>query len=231
MAQATAPAGRDSSSATRTPEYRYQGQASIEELGDLCHDLRQPIAAIEAAVWAALTDPDASSEVRNWLDRVLLEADRLAGLVDSAASGACARLVDLPELLVEAAAYWDRAVPTQVRHRASAATHVAPVVADPVMLRRAVDNLVGNAARAAGSSGRVEMTATSMADGTWVSVEVDDDGPGFDRKPAGFAGLGLRLVEQTIERYDGRVEIDSSPLGGARLRLLLPAGDTRKAVS
>ncbi len=231
MAEAMARAERDQSSVARTPEHQHQQRAPVGEFGEWCHDLRRPIAAIEAAVWAALTDPDVGTEVRRWLDRVLLEADRLAVLVDSAAGGVCVRLVDLSELLAEAGAYWDRAVPAQVRHRSGTAAPLAPVVADPVMLRRVVDNLVANAAQATGSSGRVELTATPMADDGWMAVEVDDDGAGFAGKPANSAGLGLKIVQETVERFDGRVEIGSSPLGGARLRLLLPAAHTQQGMS
>jgi signal transduction histidine kinase len=68
-------------------------------------------------------------------------------------------------------------------------------------------------------------------------LTVDDDGPGIDpalqqrifergerldeRQPG--AGLGLDIVRELVQTYGGHIEAASSPLGGLRMRLLLPA--------
>ena len=69
-----------------------------------------------------------------------------------------------------------------------------------------------------------------------LSLTVQDDGPGIsaqdrprvlqrgaraDEKVPGH-GLGLAMVQDTVELYGGRLEIDTSPLGGARISLRLP---------
>ena len=69
-------------------------------------------------------------------------------------------------------------------------------------------------------------------------LEVDDSGPGippedrervFDRfyrrenAPAGGSGLGLAIVRSVAERSGARVELDTAPLGGLRVRVLFPA--------
>ncbi|HNN96186.1 MAG TPA: ATP-binding protein, partial [Pseudomonadota bacterium] len=72
-------------------------------------------------------------------------------------------------------------------------------------------------------------------------IDVEDDGPGipeaqrgrifepFMRLEAGRrqgqagCGLGLSIVRRIVERHGGSIELDRSPLGGARFRLLLPA--------
>jgi two-component system OmpR family sensor kinase len=71
-------------------------------------------------------------------------------------------------------------------------------------------------------------------------LEVGDDGPGipaehagqvFERfyradisrsRDAGGSGLGLAIVASTIHAHGGRVEVESSPGGGATFRAHLP---------
>ena len=74
-----------------------------------------------------------------------------------------------------------------------------------------------------------------------VELTVDDDGPGipveerervFDRftrlddgraRDAGGLGLGLSMVKAITEQHGGTVTIEDAPIGGARLRVRLPA--------
>ncbi len=102
---------------------------------------------------------------------------------------------------------------------------------------RVVRNLVDNAARHANAQVAVGLTT----DGTEVELTVDDDGPGipvddrqrvFDRftrlddgraRDAGGLGLGLSMVKTIAEQHGGTVTIDDAPLGGARVRVRLPA--------
>ncbi|HEX6498157.1 MAG TPA: HAMP domain-containing sensor histidine kinase [Micromonosporaceae bacterium] len=88
-------------------------------------------------------------------------------------------------------------------------------------LWRVLRNVLENALRAAGPRGRVQVRA-GTADG-WAVVQVDDDGPGFGRGPHGLAHLGLRIVRDIVAEYGGGVVTTGSDLGGARVRLLLPA--------
>ncbi|MDK9698478.1 MAG: ATP-binding protein [Siculibacillus sp.] len=107
-------------------------------------------------------------------------------------------------------------------------------------LEEALGNLVDNACKWA--EGRVEITVR-MADevaGTdrhFFVVLVDDDGPGID--PAGReealkrghrldqkvpgSGLGLSIVNELAALYGGEFDLERSPLGGLRCRLVLPA--------
>lgn len=66
-------------------------------------------------------------------------------------------------------------------------------------------------------------------------IEVDDSGPGvapddvervlergWSTKAADGRGLGLAIVAQTVARRGGRIEVGSSPLGGARFTVEIP---------
>jgi signal transduction histidine kinase len=100
-----------------------------------------------------------------------------------------------------------------------------------------VRNLLDNAARHATSRVAVELRTADDV----VELTVDDDGPGirpedrnlvFERftrlddgraRDAGGLGLGLSMVRAITEHHGGTVAIDDAPLGGARLRVRLPA--------
>lgn len=111
---------------------------------------------------------------------------------------------------------------------------------DPVLMARALRNLLANAQRHA----RAEAAATVTREDGRVWVHVDDDGPGvepsqrgkvFQRfarldearsSDAGGAGLGLAIVASVAAAHGGGAEISTGPLGGARFSLWLPdSGD------
>jgi two-component system nitrogen regulation sensor histidine kinase NtrY len=112
----------------------------------------------------------------------------------------------------------------------------APANIDRQMLRRVVINLVRNAAQAlAGkkSSGRV-VVRLGREDGFW-NLDVEDDGPGIpsELRDAIFdpyvttktegTGLGLAIVKKIVVEHGGTIAASESQLGGARLRIRLPA--------
>ncbi|HEX6164062.1 MAG TPA: ATP-binding protein [Vicinamibacterales bacterium] len=94
-------------------------------------------------------------------------------------------------------------------------------------------NLVDNACKWAKT--RVEIRSV-LEDG-YIVTTVDDDGPGLDPslresvlqrgvradEAAPGSGLGLAIVADLVEVYGGSIELQSSPLGGLRARLRLPA--------
>jgi two-component system sensor histidine kinase PhoQ len=70
-----------------------------------------------------------------------------------------------------------------------------------------------------------------------VTIDVDDDGPGIaaadfervvergqrgDEQREG-QGLGLAIVRDLVAANDGEIELGRSELGGARIRVILPA--------
>jgi signal transduction histidine kinase len=94
-------------------------------------------------------------------------------------------------------------------------------------------NLVDNACKWA--KARVEVR--SAVDNGHVVTTVDDDGPGLDPslresvlqrgvradEAAPGSGLGLAIVADLVELYGGSIALGSSPLGGLRATLTLPA--------
>lgn len=94
------------------------------------------------------------------------------------------------------------------------------VEASPALLWRVLTNVVDNAARAAGPSGRVGVTVAGEAD--QALVDVIDDGPGFGQGPPGAASLGLGVVTTLLESCGGALEIRAPESGGAHVRIIVP---------
>ena len=85
----------------------------------------------------------------------------------------------------------------------------------------------------------------AYAAGRTVRVEVEDTGIGMsgeaqrhvfdrfyrgrDRDPEGF-GLGLAIVAQAVRSLDGRIELDSAPGEGTRVRIVLERAQVREQV-
>jgi signal transduction histidine kinase len=97
-----------------------------------------------------------------------------------------------------------------------AAGALAEVAAEVVQLAREALANVGRHARAA--TCRISL----YRDGATVVVEVDDDGQGFDSARARPGGQGLGNLRARAEALGGRVEIDSRPGDGTRVRVEIP---------
>ena len=109
------------------------------------------------------------------------------------------------------------------------------VEVDETRLKQLLNNLIGNAIKFT-PDGRVEARVATRRDGELVALTacVDDSGPGVppsrletvfqpfntgdaNRRGAG-AGLGLAICRQIVERMEGSIVAETSPLGGARFR-------------
>jgi two-component system sensor histidine kinase BaeS len=117
-------------------------------------------------------------------------------------------------------------------------TEVAPdlprIMADPLRLRQALDNLMTNALTHAGSGGDVVVSGGLSE--TLVLVSVSDSGAGVPladqerifeagvRLDAGRAGSGLGLViaRAIAEAHGGRLTVRSTPGEGATFTIALP---------
>ncbi|HET6662865.1 MAG TPA: ATP-binding protein [Acidimicrobiales bacterium] len=116
----------------------------------------------------------------------------------------------------------------------------APVRLSPREAEAAVDALIGNVfAHTPEGSGYA--VALRRHDGT-VELTVDDAGAGIADPDAALArgvtragstGLGLDIARRSAEAAGGSLAIERSPLGGARVQLVLPTdgADSRSASS
>ncbi|MGB0748951.1 MAG: sensor histidine kinase [Magnetospiraceae bacterium] len=112
---------------------------------------------------------------------------------------------------------------------------------DPVRIKQALFNIVGNAVKFMGSG---EVCLETHQSNRWIALTVADEGPGMSGEeldtallPFGQAkgqayvrrnqgtGLGLSLTMMIMELHGGTMEINSQPGKGTKVRLLFPLGD------
>jgi signal transduction histidine kinase len=199
------------------------------------HQLRTPLARIAAA--ADLLEEHPSRRLIDGIRADVAELDHLVGELLTLARlqdpGANDRLntVDLAALVIDrvAAASRDERAAIKV----AGADCPAFVHADSGLLARLLDTLLSNASAHGGKHIEVTLETESGE----LTLTVDDDGPGipeherqrvmraFERgaETRGAGGLGLAIADQIAQRHRGSLRIEDSPLGGARLRLRLPA--------
>jgi signal transduction histidine kinase len=210
-------------------------------VADAAHELRTPIAGVQAVAEAALA-PDMAPEDRERLHLLMLRESRRAGrLVDDLL--VLARLdaglelrrepVDLLELARTEAERAQLVAPDQqVEVRGEPVT----VTGDASRLAQVLGNLLDNARRHAGA-GAVTVTVSG---GDRATLLVTDDGPGvapadreriFDRLVRldeargedGGAGLGLAIARGIARVHGGDLRCVDPPSGrGAAFELVLP---------
>jgi len=121
-------------------------------------------------------------------------------------------------------------------HKTSVQFHGhAIVTVRPAAFKRCLANLVSNAARHAPS-----ISITGHRDHRWLTVTVDDDGPGIApqlreevfkpflrlddarNQDEGGTGLGLAIARDIARSHGGDILLSDSPLGGLRATVRVP---------
>ncbi|MDP4808841.1 MAG: ATP-binding protein, partial [Cyanobium sp. MAG_160] len=112
------------------------------------------------------------------------------------------------------------------------------VLGDAAQIQIAVVNLLRNALETLETAGPAAATPATIAvrlqsEGDAIVLSVADNGPGFqapqtaltplETSKASGSGLGLFVVQTTMENHRGSLAIGRSSLGGAEVRLIFPA--------
>ncbi len=195
---------------------------SLDTVRALCHDLRQPLAAILLLAGAE------GGDVRRRLDGILDQAQWLADMVEGVIGGAAddrpgsVDVVDLASRCV-------------LRARTTADCEIefigadgAMAVAAPVALGRAVCCVLDNAVRAAGPGGHVTVEVNGTAH--QITIRVVDDGPGLGHVPANNS-LGLTIVRALVCACGGGFQLKAGRTGGVVARIVLPGLMSRAVAS
>jgi signal transduction histidine kinase len=127
----------------------------------------------------------------------------------------------LPEALAEVVLRWSdiNGVAAEVTTTGTA----RPMHPDvEVTLLRTAQEALANVAKHANAS-RVGLTLSYMED--LVTLDVRDDGRGFERPNGSGTGFGLTSMRQRVQGFAGRLEIESEPGVGTAISAAIPTGD------
>lgn len=212
-------------------------------VSDAAHQLRTPIAALQAQVEATLAESDPL--MRQQLRGILAAAHRLSHLVEqmlmlARAQPSLARTqpeVALEEVAQAAAEDW---LPVAIGNGIDLGFELAPstVFGNSLLLQEVFSNLIDNALRHTPRGGSVTVRCGAGDAGTWLAVE--DSGAGipdtdrekvferFYQSPGSTSrgsGLGLAIVREIARQHGGQACIDRSPdLGGTRVTVRFALG-------
>jgi signal transduction histidine kinase len=217
--------------------------ASIGEMSAaVAHGLRNPLASLRAAAQLVQRHPNTSAAGEQ-LKAIIEEVDRLDRRITHLLSfsrpapfhplwESVTHLIDglLPALREPLR---ERGVELQL----DVPPELPDVRVDPLQLEQALLEIVSNAIDAMPRGGLLRIAASAnvaQEDGSEVSLEVQDTGPGipaqvmpsiwepfFTTRPEG-TGLGLAIAKRYVEQNGGTLEISSGP-GGTTVQVRLPA--------
>jgi len=226
-------------------------------VANVSHELRTPLTSIralsEALGYGGLED---RAMAENFLGRIILEVDRLSGMVDE--------LLDLTRLESGSIALSLRpASPAQLMERsaqrlqqqaqrANLTLVVLPsdglpeVMADQERIEQVFLNLIHNAIKASSEGGTITLAARasgadrvefSVAD-TGVGIPPDELERLFERfykvdpsRRSDGAGLGLAITKHIVGAHGGTIWAANQPGGGAVLRFTLPVATEQDGAS
>ncbi len=224
-------------------------------LDDASHELRTPLTVLRGELELAVDDPD-PDQVRRSVRVALGEAERLSALAQDLLVLARQRSGEGPAREPVAILAWIDQVDRWMHENTGPAGRIQveargdPALVgeiDPNSMQRALTNLITNAQRAGGTRVRIAVSADPSAPAPphTITIDVDDDGPGFpvDLLPRAFhrfaradsartrathgqdrTGLGLAIVAAIVTAHHGEVSASNdSVFGGARVRIRLPA--------
>ena len=127
----------------------------------------------------------------------------------------------------------DRVADKQIRLVSALDAAVGTVLVDVRELRKVFLNLFVNALEAMEPRGTLTVR-TRRADENTIEVSVEDTGCGIDAETrsrmfdlffttkANGTGLGMAIARSVVDRHGGRLEVDSEPGRGTRVRVELP---------
>lgn len=199
-------------------------------LGAVGHDLRTPLASLRVRVEQVDDDRLREKMIASIEEMTAMLADILA-LARSGAGTEAPEAIALPLLLRELTADYGE----QGKDVAAGALAEAAVRARPMLLRRALRNLIDNAL-AYGVRARLSV----VREGDHARIIVSDDGPGLTdeqirtlvepfargeqsrNRATGGAGLGLSIAREIAAGEGGELILANRPGGGLDAAIVLP---------
>ncbi len=202
---------------------------------DLAHDLRTPVNALMMQTQVALAQERSADEYQFLLASNQEEYERLSRLIENTlflARAENAQLalsrerLDIGHELALIADYFELLAEEKGVQMTLGAMPAEPLFADPVLLRRAVNNLMSNAIIYTPPGGRVRLDART--EGPWITIAVANSGdgvPSFDmervfdryyqadpaRATGSSVGLGLPIVRVIMHLHGGSAHAEIRP--------------------
>jgi signal transduction histidine kinase len=193
-------------------------------LGAIGHDLKTPLASLRVRI-ESVEDEDERTKMAATVDEMVHILDDILILARLGKSAEALVLTDvsaLVEMVADELDSEDRLTVIESKEKCRASVR-------PILLRRALRNLMGNALQY-GSKAQI----TTACDGNQLSIKIEDQGPGlapeqltnlfepFARaensrnRASGGSGLGLTIARAIARAHGGDVILENRSEGGLR---------------
>ena len=227
-----------------------QRQAAWKEVAQrVAHEIRNPLTPITLSAerirrHIERSQPDSPGVIRKCCDVILGSVESMRTLVGQFAAlaefpVAHPQSADLNQIVESAILLFEGRI-QGIRVEKRLDRNLPPVMADPEALRRAIANLIDNAAEAMQDSLlRVLSIVTGAGERPGMAeIVVTDTGPGltddmrerlflpwFSTRQRG-TGLGLSIVAKIVQDHGGSIRAENNAPAGARFIIELPLAET-----
>jgi len=233
--------GRDFDRMTGRLRALLDGQKNL--LHDVSHELRSPLARLQAAIGLAHQQPEKTAASMERIERESVRMDKLVGelltlsRLEAGAFDAPKQEFSIGELLDDILQDAKFEAATNGREVQFSSTADAQVNGQPELLARAIENVVRNAIKHSPAGGKVEVE--TALDARFIRIRVMDNGPGVAQEDLGKIfqpfyrssntekdvdghGLGLAIAQQVVQQHGGRIAAANRTGGGLCVELSLP---------
>lgn len=213
-------------------------------LHDVSHELRSPLARLQAAIGLARQQPEKLESSLQRIERESVRMDSLVGelltlsRLEAGVMGGMEEEIELGELLADVVAdarFEAEAGGRGVEFSGCGEIHV---VGRAELLHRALENVLRNALRHTPEGGKAVLEVHADAGGNSLRLAILDQGPGVAEKEldsifepffrGGGAqstdghGLGLAIARRVVEAHGGSVRASNRTGGGLCVEIVLP---------
>ena len=234
--------GRDFDRMASRLQTSMEGQRRL--LHDVSHELRSPLARLQAAVGIMRQKPEQPADMIARIEDETARIDHLVGelltlsRLEAGELAGAEEEIDMHELVEEVVQDANFEAQTQGRQVLWKESGTSILHGRPDLLHSAIENIVRNALKHAPESRNVWVETTADASQQHYVLRVLDEGPGVPKEelPSLFSpffrganttnregyGLGLAIARRCIEAHGGIIQADNRPAGGLRVEIVLP---------
>ncbi|HEX9078834.1 MAG TPA: HAMP domain-containing sensor histidine kinase [Desulfuromonadaceae bacterium] len=210
----------------------------------IVHELNAPLSVIVSAAQIIIREYDISDPVREMVDRIRSEAQRLSqltrGLLNFSRQDEATEETDINlavEFILDFLSFESARRGVTVLRNLD--YHLAAVRMDSNLLKQVLLNIIMNSLQAMEENGGRLLVETSATSEGEIRIVISDTGPGIPedaegrifepyfttKKPGEGTGLGLFVTKTLVENMGGKIAVRSRRNKGSAFTVTFPAGE------